>query len=253
MKAELAFFCAAKRDEQTHILLHQHACYEIVYYRDGKGTTLIGPGQHRFSPYTFAVIPPATPHEERHHAPADVWFAGFRTTNGLTFPTGFFQDTEQEQSPIYGLLERMQQEFHDKKPLYEEKLDLLCSELVIELTRVCRPSEAEEPQHTGKLQYVRNYIDENFQQKISLSELAGLAGYSYDRFRHLFKEATGLAPHQYVLNLRLCHARRMLQTTSLPVSYIAHESGFSTDAQFSHLFKRETGLTPLKYRATATT
>ncbi|MNG21073.1 Exoenzyme S synthesis regulatory protein ExsA [compost metagenome] len=75
-----------------------------------------------------------------------------------------------------------------------------------------------------------------------------MADYSYDRFRHLFKQTYGVSPGEYILNKRIKHAIELLLHTHISITSIAMECGFSTDAQFCTLFKREIGESPRSYR-----
>ncbi|BBH18893.1 hypothetical protein Back11_02380 [Paenibacillus baekrokdamisoli] len=245
MKTKLTIFCAAVREKDWYMHMHQHACYELVYYLDGQGTTTINGQSYSFQPHTFTIIPPSTLHDEKHSITSNVIFIGFHIPPEHSLSCGLFHD-----DALHSILEqllRMKQEFTDKQSLYADKLDLLMGELVIDFLRSHQPALIHNPT-TEKLLYVRNYMNENFQQKTDIAHLAALAGYSYDRFRHLFKEITGHSPQAYLLRKRIEHARTLLLQTELPVSHIALEAGFSNDAQFCSLFKRETGHSPRKFR-----
>ena len=89
------------------------------------------------------------------------------------------------------------------------------------------------------------FIGKNWAQEIDFETLAGKLGASYRHFRRLFQEATGLAPHQYLLNLRLNHAKRLLAT--LPVAEVAARVGFTDPLYFSRLFKRKVGVAPTRW------
>lgn len=245
MNTKLTMFCATAREKDWYMYMHQHACYELVYYLNGDGTTTLNGRSYSFHPGTFTIIPPATMHDERHSGTSDVIFIGFHMPPEYLLTSGIYQDSGQ--FPVRKKLLQMKQEFIDKQPLYAEKLDLLTGELVIDFLRVYQPKEVQNPV-TEKLLYVRNYMNEHFQQKTEIAHLAAIAGYSYDRFRHLFKEINGQSPQAYLLGKRIEHARSLLLQTELPVSHIALESGFSTDAQFCSLFKRETGYSPRQFR-----
>ena len=91
-------------------------------------------------------------------------------------------------------------------------------------------------------------MDEHYLQRLTIASLAELSGYSYDRFRHVFKERYALSPLRYLLLKRLDYAKSLLRHTQLPISEIASVSGFVNDAQFCNMFKREVGLTPRKFR-----
>jgi len=89
------------------------------------------------------------------------------------------------------------------------------------------------------------YIGKNWAQEMDFEVLAKKLGVGYRQFRRLFQEATGLAPHQYLLNLRLNQAKRLLGT--LPVTEVAARVGFTDPLYFSRLFKRKVGIAPTRW------
>jgi AraC-like DNA-binding protein len=91
-------------------------------------------------------------------------------------------------------------------------------------------------------------MDEHYRQKLSIGSLAEMSGYSYDRFRHLFKERYGSSPLRYLLLKRLDYAKSLLKHTQMHISEVSAASGFVNDAQFCNMFKREIGVTPRAFR-----
>ena len=89
------------------------------------------------------------------------------------------------------------------------------------------------------------YIGQHWAREIEFESLARKLGVGYRQFRRLFQEATGLAPHQYLLNLRLNHAKRLLST--LPVAEVAERVGFNDPLYFSRLFKKKVGVAPTRW------
>ena len=88
-------------------------------------------------------------------------------------------------------------------------------------------------------------IAKNWSREMDFEALASKLGIGYRHFRRQFQETTGLAPHQYLLNLRLNHAKRML--SSLPVAEVAARVGFSDPLYFSRIFKRKVGVPPTRW------
>jgi AraC-like DNA-binding protein len=87
---------------------------------------------------------------------------------------------------------------------------------------------------------------------LDLHKLARELGLSYSSLRHKFAHHTGMSPHQYLLNLRLARAQRLLASTTLTSKEIARESGFHDEQYFCRLFRKKTGATPSKWRARGT-
>lgn len=75
-------------------------------------------------------------------------------------------------------------------------------------------------------------------------------GFSYSHFRRLFKQQTGLAPHDYLLHCRMQYAADALKDLRRSVKEVAIETGYEDPAQFSKLFRQKIGLSPKKFRQT---
>ena len=78
--------------------------------------------------------------------------------------------------------------------------------------------------------------------------LAVLVNLSPSRFRHLFKQETGMGPAQYLKDLKLIRAEKMLRTTFLSIKQILKQIGIASNAHFVRDFRRKYGATPTAYR-----
>jgi AraC family transcriptional regulator len=99
-----------------------------------------------------------------------------------------------------------------------------------------------------KLALVLDLIEGDLSEDLSLKALASAAGLSEYHFLRLFKQSTGLTPHQYVISQRIERAKELLQKTQMTITEIAYLLGFSTPAHFTHHFRRKTGITPREMR-----
>jgi len=75
-----------------------------------------------------------------------------------------------------------------------------------------------------------------------------LSGLAERTFKRRFRQATGLAPLEYVHTLRLEEAKQMLESGDAPVDAVAREVGYEDAGFFSRLFRRKVGLTAAQYR-----
>lgn len=95
---------------------------------------------------------------------------------------------------------------------------------------------------------VRDFIRGNIGERITLEDIAAVAGYSRFHFVRAFKQSTGLPPYGYVLRERIAVARELLENTAMPIAEVARRCGFSTHTHFSSRFREAIGVTPADYR-----
>ncbi len=98
------------------------------------------------------------------------------------------------------------------------------------------------------LRNVKVYIENNLEEKLSLDELAQQTNLSTFHFARLFKQSTGEAPYQYVLNQRIDKAKVLLVVSDESMSQIALKAGFGSTSKFIKRFKSLFGVTPKQYR-----
>jgi AraC family transcriptional regulator len=94
------------------------------------------------------------------------------------------------------------------------------------------------------LDYIHAYLDRD----LSVGELAAIAQMSRYHFGRLFKQSTGLSPHQYVLQCRIEKAKQLLAQLELPIAEVYQQVGFQSQSHFTKVFRRHTGVTPKAYR-----
>lgn len=92
----------------------------------------------------------------------------------------------------------------------------------------------------------KKYLSENFNKNISLEALAKVAYLSPFHLLRAFRKTVGLPPHEYVINLRIQHARHLL-SQGRSLSDAAHETGFWDQSHFNRHFKRIMGISPGRY------
>jgi AraC family transcriptional regulator len=98
-----------------------------------------------------------------------------------------------------------------------------------------------------KLKRAMEYMLSNIHGELSLVDIAGAAGMSLFHFAKAFKQATGLAPHQYLTAQRMLLARALLHDRRLSIGQVAGVVGLS-HSHFTVVFRRQMGMTPTKFR-----
>lgn len=134
--------------------------------------------------------------------------------------------------------------------LYAESLT---NALAIHLIREYSTIQKTVRQYSGglsksKLQQAITYIQENLDQDLSLDEIAAEVDLSAYHFSRLFKQSTGLAPHQYQIHCRVERAKELLQAGEMAIADIATQVGFYDQSHLSRHFKRIVGVSPKTIR-----
>jgi AraC family transcriptional regulator len=91
---------------------------------------------------------------------------------------------------------------------------------------------------------VRTVMEERLAESLPLAELASAAGLSVSQFSRQFKARTGLAPHRFLLGLRVDEACRLLRAEELPIADVAVRCGFSHQEHLTRVMRAQLGTTP---------
>jgi AraC-like DNA-binding protein len=232
------------REKQSYIDFHSHASFELVYYVSGRGTTEIGKETHRYDDRSFTLIQPGFKHSEFRETDTEVVFVCFYYDHEpISLPNGIYTDKE---GAVHRILRGIMEELSGKKSYYDLTIQGLLCQLIVAVGRcISRPIRQEA---SDKVTYAKRFMEQYCSEKIDLQGLARSLGYSYDHFRHFFKQSTGYSPSQFMIRNRIEQAKRMLIDTDRAVTAIAFECGFSNAPQFSMMFRKDTGLPPKAYR-----
>ena len=99
-----------------------------------------------------------------------------------------------------------------------------------------------------KIQEACVLMRENIYDKFTPEDIAESINMSYSNFRKSFKQYTGIAPHQYMLQLKLSKIKDLLSSTEMSIQDIAMKLNFESADYFSYFFRSKTGINPLSYR-----
>jgi AraC-like DNA-binding protein len=105
------------------------------------------------------------------------------------------------------------------------------------------------PKHETRMNKVYQYLTLNFKDKLNLEEIAQQAAMNPSAFSRYFKQCTGKSVTEFLQELRLGYASKLLIQTNKNISEIIYESGFQSQTHFNKLFIKTKKLTPLNYRS----
>lgn len=114
-----------------------------------------------------------------------------------------------------------------------------------------RTRDATDPRLPAAAIRARDYLHSHYQQDINLDDLARACGVDRFRLTRAFKAAFTLAPHAYLVQLRLAQARRLL-ASGWPPARVAMDLGFADQSHLGRWFRRAYGFTPATYRKSCT-
>jgi AraC family transcriptional regulator len=114
------------------------------------------------------------------------------------------------------------------------------------------PANAEIPvsafSSSYRIHHIMKIILDRPEANHSVEELAAHSGVTPSHFCRIFRKATGVSPHQYVMRARLDRARTMLEQSDTPIAMIAEALGFTSQSHFTRAFRQFAGETPSDFR-----
>ncbi|OKZ10099.1 MAG: AraC family transcriptional regulator [Bacteroides oleiciplenus] len=251
---------------------HFHAEYEIIYFKEGTGTSFIGNNMENFKDGDFILIGSNLPHymksDDVYHA-AD---SSLRTKGTIIqFEQDFMQYSIRHYiqfTKIKKLLDDSQRgiyfpagcsgkalELLESIPL-ESGMDQILSilQLFKEMSdissKVILPPSEQMDQIRGnsRIDKILAYLNQHYTRHMDLNEISCLAAMSPASFCRFFKSKTGKTLKNYILDMRIGYACKLLSLDNMNISQISTECGFDTISHFNKSFKKNTGFTPTEYR-----
>lgn len=246
---------------------HYHKHYEILYLQQGKRTLHVNElHTYTLTPTNIALLRPNVIHQT-------VSSEGSRQTRVLI---NISQDLIARLCQQYtkniaacfnapvldlshydiGLLSYLFTELLDNQktnPLYTEKIKINLAKILLHLSEIYFNTYPENSALIGqtameRIECVIAYLQENFYNQISLADIADQLHISETHLERIFKQATGVSPYKYLLNIRMVNARRLLDSNSMATSEVAAACGFNSLSSFSRSFKQVYGYSPKQYQ-----
>lgn len=230
--------------------------YQVIYITHGKGVFWSEKsGETRIGKGTIFLLYPGVRHRYRPD-PETGWneyWIGFTGSNADSVVAAHFP----QHQPCFtiGMHPDIQLLFNESCELvrhapygFRERVGLKILEILIQLhLRIHRdvlPEAGYEPHIRKACHQMAEAIQAPFDTKV----FAQTNGLSHTSFRRHFKAQTGMAPIQYLLDLRIRKAKSLLTQTTLPVQTIAQNCGFENPLYFSRMFNKRTGSSPSQAR-----
>jgi AraC family transcriptional regulator len=157
---------------------------------------------------------------------------------------------------IQRIIGMLMEELEAERPFGRLYVDSLAHALATRYVLLDCASAAQSELRAGGLRprilsRVREKIEANLDTDLSLESLAEESGYSRAHFLRMFRTATGLTPHQYVLDLRLKRAQDSLRQKGSSIIEVAVACGFSSQSHMTSVFRQRLEMTPGEFRRNA--
>lgn len=255
--------------------MHWHDYYELWVATEGSGEFRAGSHTFAFGPGDVVLVDPLKIHGvvrmEKAHAPLVVFFhAEAVAPSGGGVDLGFLSawDRRPEKvlprleadtpatTSVHGALLRLAQTWFAPASAEGRLLALRFHllELLLQLRRafIAKGGESDSistrAEREARLGRVLEFVAQRCDGPIAQPEVARVAGMSTSRFRAFFKETTGWGFADYLRDLRLERAARLLRETNESVAEVACATGFSDQSHLQRLFKAKHSVSPLAYR-----
>lgn len=130
-----------------------------------------------------------------------------------------------------------------------ENTDTIKNWFLTKVTNACRDVISKKEERSGNIiKTAKDYIDSHFDKDISLDDVSRVVNISPYYFSKIFKEESGLNFIEYLTNIRIDKAKKLLENSNLSVKEICVSCGYSDPNYFSRSFKKNVGVTPTEYK-----
>lgn len=236
----------------TDFALHSHDCYEIIVNTEGQGIAVMGEKEVPFSPGTIHIVPPGTLHKKSAAG-------GFRDmylhTDSLRRVASSGKENAPLREPILLLddacrsMEKIVSVLLERW-LMNPKSDAVMDSLYDAVLQLIEEGVRQTPPDPV-INHLIHIITVSYSNpEFHVTEALEATGYSKDHIRRRFQQATGMTPNEYLKDVRIRYAKRLLREKGklhFPINEIALMCGYYDPAYFCRLFRKEVGKTPSEF------
>lgn len=251
---------------------HSHICFEITVVDSGSGVYTTDNGSYPMNTGDIFVFSSNEYHcitevgnkglglTNTHFEPRYLWgnSADSFSEENINFP--FYHSKEfknripaEKAGIIHSYVKEIKAELSGKKSEYQLQVKSLLNMLLIKLIRefdYADKGNAVNSTQFKNIQHILTFIDEHFNEQLSLNQLAELAGMSPNYFSAFFKKISGITLWDYINSKRINMAVQCIRNrdSGKNMLEIAILCGFNNTTHFNKMFKRITGMTPTEYK-----
>ena len=267
------FYIVERHKSEFTYPVHQHKEFELNFIEGGAGVRrIVGDSVETIGDYDLVLV--CSDDLEHAWEQGDCHSKDIREIT-IQFPRDMFSPEQLEKNQFAAIRRMLQEAEHglafpvstivkvyhilDTLPSQKDRFRqflqflLLLNELassegarVLASTSFAHAAKSSESRRILK---VKQYIDEHYTETIHLSDLANMVGMSPSAFSRFFKLRTGRTLSDYLIDIKLGNAARILVDTTRNISEICYDCGFNNLSNFNRIFKAKRGVTPREFRA----
>ncbi|MGP4041483.1 AraC family transcriptional regulator [Gracilibacillus sp. D59] len=236
---------------------HHHQVYQLLYALEGTGKIILDGKEYLLEQDHLTFITPLTPHAIISDHKLTVLVLAFdrRIKDGTN--TDLFEKTLYESkfiglnpfnsSEVRQLLRTILYEQAHQSLHQETALRTYLSQLLLLIARGEKNNEKVDA-NSLRAERLKDYIDSHYFDWIHAEDLASRLGISTRHMNTIFKDTYKMTPMQYLTEVRIGLAKKMLVETDKDIASICFEVGFESISTFYRSFKNSTEISPHKYR-----
>lgn len=236
---------------------HWHTTFEIIIFEDGSGITYVNKVGYEFKRKYAMILSPVDAHyivndEGVRHDCTKINITGNFYSNNISdkckfdsYPVATLV-SDRDYERIEDILKQLKKEYDEKSAGSSLMAENLIEQVFIIIKRSC--AEQENNSEDDSIKQALNYIQENFNKQIYVSDVAEHIHYSASHFSRIFTRKMKISFQDYIMDLRFNYAMNAIKFSDRPISKICYEVGFKSQAHFTRAFKAKYGHPPLYFR-----
>ena len=230
--------------------------YQLNYISEGSGVFEIEEKTYQIQPGTMMIIGPGQNHRYKPD-PTTGWtenYIGFKGTLSDHFIQRSLNQIKEpivhlgSQLEIFDTYQKIQDLVQLQPPAYQQMASGHILNLLGQISSASRQKNFDSKRTEDLINSAKSFMWERVEATLDLKIFCQQQNISYSHFRKTFKEYTGIAPHQFFLDLKIMRARELILSSQLSITEITYQLGFESIHYFSRLFKKKTGVSPRDLR-----
>lgn len=238
---------------------HTHPSYSFVL-SFSKEQSIIKPDiQLQPNHYLMAALSPNVPHEEKKQDMFTRYIALFISPKFFEDTYSHYSDYKPSKyiwkqflvhSDIMHYLTKFMSEYESKTSGYDIVFNTLATLITHDIIRGMLKVKTKTDTFSNKfeIQKIIEYMQQNYSNKLTNSNLAKQLNMSESHFIRLFKNETGTTPIEYLVKLRIVKAKKLLKSNSKNITEISMLCGFNSSSHFSSSFFKHEKISPSEYQ-----